>query len=48
MKYDIEPTDLRLDMDDFSNRDNYRSIQSSIRLLQEALDDINARLEALE
>jgi hypothetical protein len=46
-RYEIEATDLRLDTDDL-DRDNYRAIQNSIRLLQEALDDITTRLEALE
>lgn len=46
-RYEIQATELRLDTDDL-DRDNYRAIQNSIRLLQEALDDISARLEALE
>lgn len=47
MSYDIELDELRLDVDDKS-RDNYRAIQDSLIKIQEILNDINKRLEALE
>jgi len=45
--YDIQVTDLRLDTDD-ANIDNYVAIQESLKLIEDALNAINARLEALE
>lgn len=47
MSYDIGNTDLRLDVEE-TNRDNYTAIQDSLRNIQEALNDIARRLEALE
>ena len=44
---DIELTDLRLDTDD-KTRDNFVAIQNTLRLIQEALNNIEQRLEALE
>ena len=46
-QYDIQDTELRLDVDDV-NRDNYIAIQNSMRLLQEAINDLSRRIEALE
>lgn len=46
-KYNLQITDLRLDTDEI-NRDNYIALQQSLRLLQEALDDIDERLKANE
>lgn len=42
-KYDIKLTDLRLDTDEL-NRDNYVAIQETLRLIKEALDDIDNRI----
>ena len=47
MSYDIELDELRLDVDEVS-RDNYRAIQDALLNIQEILNDINTRLEALE
>ena len=47
MTYDVRVVDLRVDIDE-KDRDNIVAIQESLRLIQQALDDISSRLEALE
>jgi hypothetical protein len=47
MSYDIELDELRLDIDE-KTRDNTRAIQDALLNIQTILNDINARLEALE
>lgn len=45
--YDIELDQIRLDVPR-PERDNYIAIQDALLKIQEMLDDIHSRLEALE
>lgn len=45
--YDIESVNLRVDLSE-EMIDNITAIQNSLTLIQDALNDISSRLEALE